>query len=356
MREQISADLLLALYNKLRRKALTILSIICPSSRHTTRMLPLTKTVIGLTCLLGILAISSATAQRYILPAKGDSLVGETFTVNSRWQDTLLDIARVHNQGYKEITSANQSVDVLLPGEGTPVRIPALYILPDAPQKGIVLNLAELRLYHFPQYQPGETRQVVTYPVGIGRLDKKTPIGYTHVVEKRRNPTWIVPESIRREYLVQNLDFPKKVPPGPDNPLGDFALRLSLPGYLLHGTNKSYGIGMYVSNGCVRLYSEDIEELYHSVQLDTPVHIINQPYKAGWRGDTLFLEVHPDNYGQDDSDRASRLINSIIRATNDRKADIDWHAVDITVRHADGVPAAIGRQIHQPKATLRKKT
>lgn len=296
-----------------------------------------------LSILACLLAAASATAQTYDLPPAGEALVGQVRIVTSRWEDTLPEIARAYNQGYREITIANRSVDVLLPGEGTPVTIPSLYILPDAPRRGIVLNLAELRLYHFPSTDAGEVRRVNTYPVGVGQLDNKTPLGPTRVVEKRRNPTWIIPKSLLREYQAEDPDFPALMPPGPDNPLGDFALRLSLPGYLMHGTNKPYGVGMYSSHGCVRLYPEDIEVLYHSVDPGTPVYIVNQPYKAGWRDDTLFLEVHPDAYGPQNSEDATRLVNSIIRATEARPADIDWPAVDAAVRQAEGLPVAIGR-------------
>lgn len=253
------------------------------------------------------------------------------------------EIARAYNLGYEEIKIANRSVDILLPGEGTAVKIPSHYILPDAPRRGIVLNLAELRLYYYPPVKPGEARHVETYPVGLGRLSAKTPLGQTRVVEKRQKPTWIIPQRLLREYQTQNPDFPSRIPPGPDNPLGDFALRLSLPGYLMHGTNKPFGVGMYVSNGCVRLYPEDIEVLYHRVSLDTSVNIVNQPFKAGWHKDTLFLEVHPDRYGSEDANRASRLINSIIRATSARPAFIDWQKVDTAVSQAQGLPVAIGR-------------
>ena len=259
----------------------------------------------------------------------------------------MLDIARRHNQGYNDIKSANPAVDLLLPGEDTPVLIPSLYILPETPRQGLIINLAELRLYFFPPVAPGEAPQVVTYPIGIGKRDHPTPRGALRAVNKLTKPTWYVPASIRDARRLENPDYPAAIPPGPDNPLGEFALLLSRKRYLLHGTNKPDGIGMHVSNGCIRLYPEHIAELFKNLPLQTPVQIVSQPYKVGWRDDTLYLEVHPDHYRKGKTRDLSRMVKQIVKATTKGETTIDWPKVDRLVESADGIPGPIGqRQRH----------
>lgn len=229
--------------------------------------------------------------DRFVIP-QGGNVVGEVQVVRARYEDTLFDIARQYNLGYEEITQANPGVDPWLPGAGTPIFLPTHFILPDAPREGMVLNVATMRLFYFPPVQPPEPPVVMTYPVGIGRVGWATPTGQTRVVARAKNPTWYVPASVRREHAEMGDPLPAKVPPGPDNPLGGFALRLGIPGYLIHGTNKPEGVGMRVSHGCVRLYPEDIEALYKQVSVGTPVRIVNQPILVGWLGETPYLEAH----------------------------------------------------------------
>ena len=140
-----------------------------------------------------------------------------------------------------------------------------------------------MRLFYFPEPREGEAPEVITHPIGIGREGWQTPEGYSTITRKVVQPTWTVPASVLREYAEKGEPLDPVVPPGPDNPLGSHAMRLSLPSYLIHGTNKSYGVGMRVSHGCVRLYPEDIARLFPQVPVGTEVHIINEPYVAGWR-------------------------------------------------------------------------
>ena len=191
-------------------------------------------------------------------------------------------------------------VDPWLPGEGTKIVIPTQFVLPRAPNRGIVVNVAELRLYYFPaasSVAPEGTlagsRRVITHPISIGRMDWSTPLGTTSVTGKVANPSWTPPQSIRDEHAARNDILPRVVPAGPDNPLGKHALRLGLPGYLIHGTNKPSGVGMRVTHGCIRMFPEDIEALFKTVPAGTPVMIVNQPYKLGWTADGLYLEAHP---------------------------------------------------------------
>ncbi|GAA0566287.1 L,D-transpeptidase family protein [Halomonas salifodinae] len=225
----------------------------------------------------------------YPLPDQG-SLIGEPYTVTASQEETLLDIAREHAVGYEEIRQANPDVSLWLPGEGTEVVIPAQHLLPDAPRDGIVINIAELRLYYYPEVGEGETPRVETYPIGIGREGFDTPLGTTRTTMKLEDPAWYPPASVREEAAARGEEAPAVVPPGPDNPLGRHAILLEIPGYLIHGTNRPDGIGMRASRGCIRMFPEDVEALFRSVPVDTPVHLIDQPFKAAWQDGTLYAQ------------------------------------------------------------------
>lgn len=228
------------------------------------------------------------------LPPLDNQLVGQPATDVVREGETLGEVARRNNIGHVEIRLANPGLDFWLPPVGARVDIPGVHILPDAARRGIVLNVPEMRLYYFPSGPKGEPPdRVVTHPVSIGRQDWQTPLGETRVVARVRSPAWVPPESIHKEAVERGRPLPAVVPPGPDNPLGDHALRLAVPGYLIHGTNRPAGVGMRVTHGCIRLYPEDIETLFESVSVGTPVTIVNQPVKLGWMADLLYIEVHP---------------------------------------------------------------
>jgi len=244
--------------------------------------------------LLVLLVLSTAAgAEVYQLASENDSVVGEIRRTWASSEDTLLDIARANGLGYHEIKRVNPTLDTWLPSTEKEVILPSRYVLPMAGREGIILNIPEMRLYYFPEKKTGDATTVVTYPLGIGRQGWQTPYINTRIIEKRNHPAWHPPESIRKEHEAMGDPLPRRVGPGPDNPLGDYAMRLGLPDYLIHGTNKPFGIGMRVSHGCIRLYPEDIEALFQQVQLRTPVQIINQPYKVGRLRDKIYLEAHP---------------------------------------------------------------
>jgi len=228
----------------------------------------------------------------FTLDAAGQSVIGEPQVVFATEADTLSDLARTYGLGYDEIIVANPGVDPWLPGAGTPVVLPTQYVLPDVEYRGVVLNIATKRLFYFPTPAEGELQQVMTYPIGIGRVGWETPLGETTVVSKAKDPSWWVPASVRREHAEMGDPLPSVVPPGPDNPLGHRVLKLDMPGYLIHGTNTPYGVGMRVSHGCVRLYPENIEFLYELVAVGEMVMIINEPYQFGQHDSVLFFEAH----------------------------------------------------------------
>ena len=285
-------------------------------------------------------AVQSATFE---LPTGEFDLVGYQLEIEAEFEDTLLDIARHHGIGQEEIVNANPDVDRWLPGAGTQVTIPSRYILPDAPRKGLVLNLPEMRIYYFPEPEQGEPAQVQTYPVSIGRMDWNTPLGETRITEKRKDPPWYPPQSVREEHEREGDPLPRVVPPGPDNPLGRHAMRLALPSYLIHGTNKTFGVGMRVSHGCIRMLPEDIEYLFPQVPVGTPVQIINQPVKAGWYGGELYVEVHPplEEYDMDMAELDEELTRVLDDVLAKRFTQLDESAVADVLARRSGLPEVV---------------
>ncbi len=262
------------------------------------------------------------------------------------YEDTLLDIARRFDVGQNEIVHANPNVDRWLPGENTKVYLPKRYILPEAPRKGLILNIGELRMFYYPRARRGEINQVTTHPISIGRMDWRTPLGTTKIVAKTKNPAWRPPESIKAEHAAQGDPLPDVVPAGPDNPLGLYAMRLGLPGYLIHGTNKPLGVGMRVSHGCVRMLPEDIEKLFPQIKVGLPVYIINQPVKYGWLADTFFVEAHPrleeEQLGEDDSMQLA--LYQIEKNHPQALLNLDSYALRIALRQRRGIPIPISRR------------
>lgn len=236
-----------------------------------------------------LLIFSTAFSETFVHPEK-NTIIGKTITYKVKDNESLIEIARKFKLGYNEIVEANPDLDPFIPGNGVEIIIPSAWILPETKvYDGIVINLSEMRLYYF--FKKGKKQMVMTFPIGIGSEGNDTPVGTFKIIEKIENPKWIVPESIKRE----NPKLPAIVPPGPDNPLGNYALRLSLGNILIHGTNRPYAVGRKASHGCIRLYPEDIPLLYRSVSKGTKVNIIRQPIKVGLLDGRVFLEVHKDN-------------------------------------------------------------
>ncbi len=290
----------------------------------------------------------SALATSYLMPEHpGDTLIGnpphKTTYATTRQEDTLLDIARDYDVGQNEIIMVNPKVDRWLPGTGTKVRIPNSRLLPDTPHEGLVLNLPEYRLFYYPKPKKNHPQIVITHPISIGRIDWETPLGETHIIAKTENPVWIPPQSIKAEHAAAGEVLPDVYPAGPDNPLGLFALRLGIPGYLIHSTNKPYGVGMRVSHGCIRMYPEDIKKLFPEVKVGTPVYIVNQPIKVGWSHDTLYIEVYPELEAsqQDYRKRLDSALDLIEQANNGKIPVIKGAALKSALEQSNGIPVAI---------------
>jgi len=303
--------------------------------------------------LAGLVAVAAAVpalsgAEVFNIPAPGSELIGEIQYTKARHEDTLLDIAREFSLGQDEIVMANPTVDRWLPGDGAEVLVPRRFVLPEAARRGIVLNIPEMRLYYF--VGGGKTTgptQVISYPVSIGRMDWRTPLGLTRVVQKLKDPVWRPPASIKKEHAADGDFLPDVVPAGPMNPLGRFAMKLGVTGYLIHGTgaDKEYGIGMRVTHGCIRMYPEDIEQLYPKVPVGTPVNLVNQPVKLGWEGDDLYIEVSQTL----DEDRMSYdellalAMNLISKKTAKRSVVLDGAVLKRALETPSGVPVVISK-------------
>jgi L,D-transpeptidase ErfK/SrfK len=284
-------------------------------------------------------------------------VIGAIRQVQARTTDTLLDIARQFDLGFEEITAANPQVDPWLPKVGTPIVVPTKFILPDTPHTGIVLNLAALRLFYYPPVDRDKRQTVITYPIGIGREGWQTPVGLTTVVAKLKNPRWVVPPSIRAEHAQAGDPLPEVVAAGPDNPLGKYALRLGLPSYLIHGTNKPSGIGMRVSHGCIQLLPEDIAALFSMIPVGTPIRIVNEPYLAAYQDATLYLETHRPleedrRKLKKDPRLLRRLVATTLKAAHQPDHPVDWEkARSLSVADL-GIPLPISQHSEELAETL----
>ncbi len=273
-----------------------------------------------------------------------DDVIGSVQVITAEYEDTLSDIARRFNLGYEEIVSANPDIDPWLPGEGTRIIIPTQFVLPDAPREGIVINLAAMRLFYFPEARAGELRKVITHPVGIGRMRWKTPEGATRITAKNENPVWIPTPSIHKEYANNGNPLPAVVPPGPENPMGAHVLRLAWPSYAIHSTNKPPSVGLRGSFGCIRMYPEDIAGIFNNVSVGTPVRVVNQPRLLGWRGNQLYLQTYA--VLEDDKRNHDKLLGKLLKATRSTlKAQINARP------HIMINEALLDEVIHNPRAT-----
>lgn len=229
-------------------------------------------------------------------PGGVPQIIGHTRIYHVRDGDTLLDVARYYGLGFNEIKSANRAVDEWVPAEDAPLTLPTEWILPNTVQRGVVINIPEMRLYYFHPQKPGQPALVTTYPVGLGRDEWRTPQGKFKVIERTKCPRWVIPDSIQKERRAQG-DFTTAIEGcHPENPLGEYRLRLSLDLYGIHGTNIPWGVGMQVSHGCIRLYPEDIEQLYPVVPLKTEGEFVYEPVKIGMRDGRVYAQVHDDIY------------------------------------------------------------
>src|SRR5271163_2614104 len=294
-----------------------------------------------------VLPKPAATHRFELTPEEGD-LVGYVQKVTVGKDDTLPDIARRFDVGYEEMLLANPGVDAWLPGVGREVVVPTQFVLPAAPHEGVVVNVAAMRIFYYPPHKKGEPESVYTHPIGIGKVGWKTPEGTTKIVGRQKDPIWVVPKSVRAEHAEDGDMLPAQVPPGPDNPLGQYEFRLQWPSYLIHGTNKPYGVGMRSSHGCIRLYPEDIAVFFDLIPIGTKVTVVNQPYLFGWRDGTLYFQAYTvmeddsRNWSKDRKRLLANLLNPKLRAKiAEHDEEIDWQRVGDLAHSPRAVPVPI---------------
>jgi L,D-transpeptidase ErfK/SrfK len=299
---------------------------------------------------LGTARLAQATV--YPLPKDDNPVVGEDQTVVTVYEDTLYDLARKYSLGSEEIIRVNPGVDPWIPGAGKTLVIPNTHILPPGPREGIVVNLPEHRLYYYPKPKRDGTREVITYPVSIGKMDWHTPLGLTKVIQKQKNPIWFPPESVRKEHAAAGDPLPPEVPSGPDNPLGLFAMRLAAGKgtYLIHGTNNPIAVGLAVTHGCIRMYPDDVAAIFPLVPVGTPVRLINEPLKVAWVNGELLLEAHPpvDAEGQSFEPELDQFSELLQKSVGDSTVAIHWDYAREVLQKADGVIATVGLEADLP--------
>lgn len=307
-----------------------------------------------------------ATHQFEFDPAT-DDVVGELQVTRVAGEDTFSDIARRFNLGYEEMVRANPGVDPWLPGENREIVLPTQFVLPDAPREGLVINLAQLRVFYYPKVKEGEPRTVITHPIGVGKVGWSTPEGTTKITGKMKNPTWFPPASVRKEHRQAGDPLPSKVPPGPDNPLGAHMMTLGWPSYLVHGTNKPYGVGMRSSHGCIRFYPEDIQQLYDNIPVGTKVTVVNQPFVFGWDRGTLYAQAFPvmEDDKREHPKGAEALLNAAIsdemwQTVKEHNATVDLELVNSLISKPRGVAVPVSKAVQtvaqKPSQKASRKT
>jgi L,D-transpeptidase ErfK/SrfK len=286
--------------------------------------------------------------HRFEINAQHDDVVGEVQVTIVGKEDTLSDIARRFNVGYEEIVRANPGVDPWIPRVGSEVVVPTQFVLPLAERKGVVVNIAAMRIYYFPPMKPGEKQVVYTHPIGIGKVGWSTPEGTTKIVSKEKDPVWRPTASIRAEHKKNGDILPAVVPAGPDNPLGNRKFTLGWPSYLIHGTNKPYGVGLRSSHGCLRMYPEDVVKFFDMVPVGTQVTVVNQPFVFGWHRDQLYLQAF--NVLEDDKRDWSKAQPKLLAKTLTkrmqtelaaRKEAVDWVKVAEITKGTRGIPLSV---------------
>lgn len=303
-------------------------------------------------------------ATQYFTLDPGQDIVGLIQITTASKEDTLTDIARRFNVGYEEILRANPGVDPWLPGEGKQIVVPTQFILPNVPREGLVINIPQMRLFYYPKHKSGEQPVVITHPIGIGKVGWRTPEGTTKVVRKQKDPTWRPPPSIIKEHRENGEELEGVIGPGPDNPLGRYAFYLGWSSYMIHGTNKPAGVGLRSSHGCLRLYPEDIQQLYEMMPLGTQVRVVNEPFVFGWRNDQLHLQAFDvlEDDARDWKNAEKKLLTkslgaSIRKELKKRGEEVNWERIATFTRDPRGIPVSISGEdsnLEQVLAGARK--
>jgi L,D-transpeptidase ErfK/SrfK len=284
-------------------------------------------------------------AATFQIPPTNESLIGQVQYALSGSGDSATTIAQRYNLGFNAIKKANPHLNMerMLP-PGASLILPTQHLLPDQEREGIVINLPEMRMYY---YLP-KHNQVLTYPIGIGKVGKNIPIEKTSITRKAKDPVWIPPDDIREFNLETNgIVLPQVMPPGPDNPLGPYAIYMTIPTYLIHSTIFPESIGKRASFGCIRMYESDIKQFFPIVEKNIPVVIINSPIKVGWQKNRLYMEAYAPLEEHQKALDASLpgMVKMINHVTKNQDILIDWQAVSFIAHERDGIPHDIGIKI-----------
>ena len=293
-----------------------------------------------------VAALPTQTQRFELLPDQ--DVVGVVQLTTTTKEDTLTDIARRFNVGYEEILRSNPKIDPWLPGADKQIVVPTEFILPNAPREGVVINVAAMRLFYFPKPKKGEPQVVITHPIGIGKVGWKTPEGVTRIVRRQKDPTWRVPVSVLKEHKENGEILDRVIGPGPDNPLGKHAFYLEWPSYLIHGTNKPAGVGLRSSHGCIRLYPEDIAQLFDMVPIGTAVRVVNQPFVFGWKDGQLYMQAFDvlEDDPRDWKKAQKKLLSKSLAATLQKQLkshneQVNWDLVSDLSHSPHGVAVPI---------------
>jgi len=316
-------------------------------SRHYRPYCPLNIILLIALLISAIISVNDVQAARYLLPDNGDTMIGEMQIHRATSEDTIHSLAQQFDLGYHELWLANQEVIRPYPGEGVQIIVPTFFTLPPPPWQGVVINLAQMRLYYFPPPQRDQAAQVITYPIGIGRTGMSIPTGDYQIIDKIKNPSWTMSQSLFDQRIKAGAKIKSRViPPGPNNPLGAYAIQLNAPGYFIHGTNRPYSVGLRSSRGCFRLYESDIEELTHTVPRNTAVRILTDAYTIGYQDNIAYLDAHTPLNERDETMRGDDLnltIEQLIShdQTHNNNTDVIINHINTIALHANGVPMAV---------------
>ncbi len=288
-------------------------------------------------------ATTQVFATAYSVPPANESLIGQVQYISASSGDTVVTVAKHYNLGYNSLENANPRVDMNRAfSSGTPLQIPTQHLLPNQARQGIVINLPEMRMYYYLA-----SGKVLTFPIGIGKIGKTIPITLTSITRKANNPSWTPPEDIREFNLAQGVVLPKVMPPGPDNPLGPYAIYMRIPTYLIHSTIFPESVGKRASFGCIRMYESDIQTFFPIVEGGVPVAIVNAPVKVGWQDNRLYVEAHPplEEHSNNPNASLSGMVHMLSEASKNKPVLVDWQAVSYIAESRDGIPHDVGMRI-----------
>lgn len=290
------------------------------------------------------LCATQVSASTFTLPSSNESILGNLEYTIAAPTDTTPSLAHRYNLGQNALIAANKGVAENAPlRDGAHLTVPTQFLLPALPRQGIIVNLAEMRMYYFPK----GSNTVMTFPIGIGKIGKTIPIENTSITRKMVNPTWTPPEDIRQFNREQGIELPRTMGPGPDNPLGPYAIYLRIPTFLIHSTIFPESIGRRASFGCIRMNEDDIKEFFPAVQPGTPVTIVDMPIKVAWQDNSLVLEAHPPLEERSHLVSLDSVVNTVEQSMpRSQLTFVDWQTVSYLANNPDGIPHQIGVRVN----------